>query len=93
MLVADAERQRRQALGFPPFGGLAEVSGAPDAVGAACAAAGAAGVTVLGPVVDGTRALLRALSRDALCDALATPGVDAARSRGRLRIDVDPRRV
>jgi hypothetical protein len=28
-----------------------------------------------------------------LCDALAAPGVEAARTRGRLRIDVDPRRV
>ena len=37
MLVAEAERARRRALGFPPFGGLAELSGAADAVAAACA--------------------------------------------------------
>ncbi len=95
MLVADAERARRQGLGYPPFGGLAEVSGVPEAVAAACAAATDGGVTVLGPVVAGTgaRALLRAPTVADLCDALAAPGVDAARAHGRLRIDVDPRRV
>ena len=60
MVVADADRRRRAALGFPPFGGLAELSGDADAVGAASDAAAAAGMTVLGPTVDGTRALLRA---------------------------------
>ena len=93
MVVADADRRRRASLGFPPFGGLAELSGDADAVGAAGAAVQSAGVTVLGPTADGTRALLRAASSAALCDALAQPGVDAARARGRLRIDVDPRRV
>ena len=93
MAVADAETPRRRALGFPPFGGLAEVRGAPDAVTAACAAVADAGVTVLGPTTDGTSALLRAGSVGDLCDALAAPGVDAARTKGRLRIDVDPRRI
>jgi primosomal protein N' len=93
MLVAEAERSRRQTLGFPPFGGLAELRGAADAVTAACAAVREQGVTVLGPVPDGSQALLRAPSTDALCDALAAPGVEAARTRGRLRVDVDPRRV
>jgi primosomal protein N' (replication factor Y) len=91
MLVAYAERARREVLGFPPFGGMAEVSGAAEAVAAACAAVTDAGVTVLGPVADGSRALLRAPTVADLCDALA--GVGAARARGRLRIDVDPRRV
>jgi primosomal protein N' (replication factor Y) len=93
MAVVAAEAPRRQALGFPPFGGLAEVRGAGDAVAAACAAVAAAGVTVLGPDAAGTSALLRAPSTAALCDALAVPGVEAARAKGRLRIDVDPRRV
>jgi primosomal protein N' (replication factor Y) (superfamily II helicase) len=93
MLVAEAERGRREALGFPPFGGLADVRGAAAAVAAACATAREQGVTVLGPTPDGTQALLRAPSTDALCDALAAPGVDAARNHGRLRVDVDPRRV
>jgi primosomal protein N' (replication factor Y) len=93
MAVVAADVLRRQALGFPPFGGLAEVRGAAAAVDAACAAVGEAGVTVLGPVADGSAALLRAPSFTALCDALAGPAVDAARGKGRLRIDVDPRRV
>lgn len=97
MLVVAHEAPRRETLGFPPFGGLAELRGAAEAVAAACEALVSAGVTVLGPVSDGpsasTRALVRAPSVGALCDALADPGVDAARSRGRLRIDVDPRRV
>jgi primosomal protein N' (replication factor Y) len=97
MRVVAAETPRRQALGFPPFGGLAEVRGSAEAVTPACEAVAEAGVTVLGPVADGTsgstRALLRAPSFAALCDALAVSGVDAARAKGRLRIDVDPRRV
>jgi hypothetical protein len=72
---------------------LAEVRGAVEAVAAACAAVAEAGVTVLGPDAAGTSALLRAPSVDLLCDALTAPGVDAARAKGRLRIDVDPRRV
>ncbi len=93
MHVVTAEIPRRQALGFPPFGGLAEARGAADAVAAACAAVAAAGVTVLGPVADGSSALLRSPSVGELCDALARPGVEAARAKGRLRIDVDPRRI
>jgi primosomal protein N' (replication factor Y) len=93
MQVVAAETPRRQALGFPPFGGLAEVRGAVEAVAAACAAVAEAGVTVLGPDAAGTSALLRAPSVATLCDALAAPAVDAARTKGRLRIDVDPRRV
>ena len=93
MRVVAAETPRRQALGFPPFGGLAEVRGAVEAVAAVCAAVVDDGVTVLGPDAAGTGALLRAPSVDRLCDALAALGVDAARTKGRLRIDVDPRRV
>ena len=95
MAVVAAEIPRRQALGFPPFGGLVEVRGAIEAVAAVCTAVAdiGPGVTVLGPDAAGTSALLRAPSVDLLCDALATPAVDAARTRGRLRIDVDPRRV
>jgi primosomal protein N' (replication factor Y) len=93
MRVVVAEMPRRQALGFPPFGGLAEVRGAVEAVAAVCAAVAQAGVTVLGPDADGTSALLRAVDVAELCDALAGSGVEAARGKGRLRIDVDPRRI
>jgi len=95
-IVADAERARRRILGFPPFGGLAEVSGAPDAVEVACAALRAVrALRVLGAVPVGTssRALVQAESADALCDAFAEVDLTPARERGRLRVDVDPLRV
>jgi primosomal protein N' (replication factor Y) (superfamily II helicase) len=95
-IVADAERARRRVLGFPPFGGLAEVSGAPDAVDVASGAMRAVGtLRVLGPVAVGSssRALLQAASVDTLCDALAAVDLTPARERGRLRVDVDPLRV
>jgi primosomal protein N' (replication factor Y) len=95
-IVADAERARRRILGFPPFGGLAEVSGAPDAVDVACAALRAVRAPrVLGPVAVGasSRALVQAESADVLCDALAEIDLTRAREHGRLRIDVDPLRV
>ncbi|HMF83047.1 MAG TPA: hypothetical protein VKI01_07210 [Acidimicrobiia bacterium] len=95
-IVADAERARRRVLGFPPFGGLAEVSGASEAVGVACAAIRAIReVRVLGPVAAGSssRALVQAPSIDVLCDALAGVDLTPARERGRLRVDVDPLRV
>jgi primosomal protein N' (replication factor Y) len=95
MAAVEVDGPRRQALGFPPFGGLAELSGAAIAVAVACAElrARAPKVTVLGPIADGTRALVRAQSVEALCDALAIPEVDAAHAVGRLRVDVDPRRA
>ena len=81
LVVADAERARRRVLGWPPFGGVAELSGDAVAVGAACdALRGASAVTVLGPVDDGKRALVRAATVDDLCDALASP---ASRPRTR----------
>jgi len=93
-VVADAERACRRALGWPPFGGAAELSGDAVAVRAACDALVATDtVTVLGPTEDGARALVRARDVDALCDALAAPDVDRAHTVGRLRVDVDPRRA
>jgi primosomal protein N' (replication factor Y) len=95
-IVADAERARRRVLGFPPFGGLAELSGAPDAVDVACEALRTVDmVRVLGPIAVGTssRALVQVESADALCDALAAVDLTPAREHGRLRIDVDPLRV
>ncbi|MFN8026305.1 MAG: hypothetical protein U0W40_08160 [Acidimicrobiia bacterium] len=101
MLVTEEEANRRRVLGHPPFGGLAELAGDPAAVGAACDAlrdltVAATGVSLLGPV-DGPgatrKALVRAATVAALCDALARAEVDAAHAIGRLRVDVDPRRI
>ncbi|HEX6311616.1 MAG TPA: hypothetical protein VF152_08305 [Acidimicrobiia bacterium] len=92
--VVDAERARRRALGFPPFGGLAEVSGEPAAVAAACAAlAGRGDLAVLGPSGAPPRALVQAESAPTLCDALAATDLSSARAHGRLRVEVDPLRV
>jgi primosomal protein N' (replication factor Y) (superfamily II helicase) len=95
-VVADSERARRRVLGFPPFGGLAEVAGAPDAVEVACTPLRSVPeLRVLGPTAAGAsaRALLHAPSIHILCDALAGVDLGPARARGRLRIDVDPLRV
>lgn len=83
--VATADRERRRALGNPPYAATATVSGA--AAEAYVAALGAPpGVDVLGPR-DGAW-LLRAPDHQVLCDALAaTP-----RPPGRLRLAVDPLR-
>jgi primosomal protein N' len=85
-----AEATRRQALGLPPFGGLAVVAGSAAAVEAAVDALRER-VEVRGPV-DG-QALVRARSSAALADALAATDLAPARALGRLRVDVDPQRV
>jgi primosomal protein N' (replication factor Y) len=94
-VAAAVERARRAELGYPPYGAVAEVSGAADAVDAlAGALAAEPGLTVSGPVEQGSgrRALARAASTEVLADALART-VAAARARGRLRVDVDPGRA
>ncbi|MBW8827761.1 MAG: hypothetical protein JF603_15630, partial [Acidobacteria bacterium] len=84
--VADAERERRRGLRFPPFAAMAQVSG-PPAAEYAEAIRGMPGVEVLGPA-DGAW-LVRAPDHQLLCDTLAaTP-----RPPGRLRVAVDPVRL
>jgi primosomal protein N' (replication factor Y) len=84
--VADAERDRRELLRFPPAAALAEVSG-PAAPAFVAALGRPAGVEVMGPA-DG-RWLLRAPDHATLGDALAA----LPRPPGRLRLVVDPLRV
>ncbi|HWG74775.1 MAG TPA: hypothetical protein VG184_12050 [Acidimicrobiales bacterium] len=105
-LFTDAEADIRARLRLPPYAALAAVSGpaagefvsrlAPPAAGgvgdAGALDGGAsggvgAGIEVLGP--DRDRWLVKAPDAAALADALA--GVD--RPAGRLRVEVDPRRV
>jgi primosomal protein N' (replication factor Y) len=88
---AAAETAVRVATGFPPFGGLAELSGAGPAVAAAADAARDVGLAVLGGTE--ARALIRAPSVEELCDRLADADFTPARSLGRLRVAVDPARV
>jgi primosomal protein N' (replication factor Y) (superfamily II helicase) len=96
--VAEAERARRRALGFPPFGGLAEISGAAAAVDEAATLLTAADadrrISVLGPDRRGdtARALVRGSDPDVVADALAR-AVPPARALGRLHVEVDPTRI
>jgi primosomal protein N' (replication factor Y) len=92
-VVLDAERARRATLGFPPFGGMAELTG--DAAAVAEAAARLRSLadppTVLGPSRRG--ALVRHRDPASLAAALATADLARAREMGRLRVAVDPPRV
>ncbi len=81
--VADAERERRRILGYPPSTAMAALSGAV----AEQYVDGIEGIDVLGPR-DGTW-LLRAPDHDTLLAALEA----APRPSGRMRLDVDPLRV
>jgi len=83
--VSDAERARRESLGFPPAKVMALISGA-SAEAWVNAFVAPIGVEVLGPA-DG-RWIVRASDHDTLCNALAA----AIRPSGRLRIEVDPLR-
>jgi primosomal protein N' (replication factor Y) len=93
-LALTPETDRRRALGFPPFGGLAEVSGVVEAVESLADALRARGAQVLGPSPgrSGSRALVRTERVEDLCDALAAT-VSDARRHGRIRVEVDPLRV
>jgi primosomal protein N' (replication factor Y) len=83
--VADAERERRELLRFPPVTAVAEVSGA--MAEEYVAGLRAHGAEVVGPTDD--RWLVRAPDHRALCDALAA----VPRPPGRLRVAVDPTRI
>jgi len=87
-LLAGAERDVRGALGLPPYGAMALLSGpAAEGYGAALRAVAPDGVEVGGPH-DGAWSV-RAGDHAALCDLLAA----TARPPGRLRVEVDPLRA
>jgi primosomal protein N' (replication factor Y) len=94
-LLLAVEVERRRSLGYPPFGGLAEVSGEPDAVTVLLdLLRERPTLSILGPTEGktGRRALVRADTVDELANALAL-AAPAARAEGRLRVAVDPARV
>jgi primosomal protein N' (replication factor Y) len=83
--VSDAERERRQLLGYPPAKAMAVISGA-SAQAWVDSFVAPIGVEMLGPS-DG-QWIVRAATHELLCDALSA----ATRPGGRLRIEVDPLR-
>jgi primosomal protein N' (replication factor Y) len=88
-LVNEDEILRRQALRYPPFGALAELTGEDDALAVAVKELAAA-TTTLGPS-DG-RVLVHAPDADTLSQAVHD-ALSVARSAGRIRVAVDPPRV
>jgi len=85
-LMVDSERATRRELALPPYSAVAEVSGA----GAEEFVSGMpAGVAVARSAEEPPRWLVRATSHEVLCDALRA----APRPSGRLRVEVDPRRI
>lgn len=81
------ELEVRRAMGFPPFGAIAEVSGA-GAEGFLEPLTSTLGVTVLGPRPDG-RFLVRADSPEELAEAIG----GLKRTKERVRVAVDPPRA
>ncbi|MFT7597249.1 MAG: primosomal protein N' (replication factor Y) [Acidimicrobiales bacterium] len=80
----------RQSMGFPPYGALAEVSGAAAAelLEPLVSGPGVGEVNVMGPRPDG-RYLVRAADPDTLADVLCS----LERPKGRVRVAIDPPRV
>lgn len=87
-VALERERRRRQAL--PPWGALAVVKGEESALERLAENMRAVGID-LGVIRDGSM-LVRAGHAATLCDALAV-ALPAARSLGRLRVEMDPLRA
>ena len=84
-----AETERRQRLRLPPFGALAEISGA----GAPDLAAQLAASLLVQVATNEDRTLVRAASWEALSEALTVALGAVARPKVRVRIAVDPSRA
>jgi primosomal protein N' len=84
-----AETERRQRLRLPPFGALAEISGA----GAPDLAAQLAASLLVQVATSEDRTLVRAASWEALSEALTVALSAVARPKARVRIAVDPSRA
>ena len=84
-----AETKRRQRLRLPPFGALAEISGA----GAPDLAAQLAASLLVQVAASEDRTLVRAASWEALSEALTVALGAVVRPKVRVRIAVDPSRA
>ena len=84
-----AETERRQRLRLPPFGALAEISGA----GAPDLAAQLAASLLVQVATSEDRTLVRAASWEALSEALTVALSAVGRPKVRVRIAVDPSRA
>jgi primosomal protein N' (replication factor Y) len=84
-----AETERRQRLRLPPFGALAEISGA----GAPDLAAQLAASLLVQVATSEDRTLVRATSWEALSEALTVALSAVGRPKVRVRIAVDPSRA
>ncbi len=84
-----AETERRQRLRLPPFGALAEISGA----GAPDLAAQLAASLLVQVAINEDRTLVRAASWEALSEALTVALSAVGRPKVRVRIAVDPSRA
>lgn len=99
-IASEIEEQRRRELGYPPFGGLAEIRGSGDAVAAVVdRLRDVPSLRIDGPATTPSRrgtpsmsALVRAPAVEMLADALRHAGVAASGPDG-VRVDLDPRRV
>ena len=84
--LIEAESERRRLLQLPPYSALAQISGA-SASEMVQSLSGISGIEIMGPR-DGCW-LVRATDSNALSQAISSVG----RPKGKIRIEIDPRRA
>jgi len=84
--LIEAESERRRLLQLPPYSALAQISGA-SASEMVKSLSGISGIEIMGPRDDCW--LVRATDNDALSQAISSVG----RPKGKIRIEIDPRRA
>jgi primosomal protein N' (replication factor Y) len=90
-LVAATERERREALSFPPYGGLAAISG--DASAVTAVRENLAPILGIATGGDDRHLLVRAPDPRVLSDALAVAVPPVRTTGARLRVEVEPLRL
>ena len=84
--LIEAESERRRLLQLPPYSALAQISGA-SASEMVQSLSGISGIEIMGPRDDCW--LVRATDNNALSQAISSVG----RPKGKIRIEIDPRRA